>query len=300
MLFANIYDNINDILDESDELLRYYYYQNKNLLYKLPNVGSLPKYYQEYKPDNSPVSIADIECEKLIRSRLNELYPEYKIYGEEIENTNHKLSSNNKELSQFEWLIDPIDGTSSFITGKPLFVTMIALCANGKPIFGAISAPATQERWLGDVDAKKALYMAKIDQNQEVFPLAFSETAPNNGKPSLSESILATTSPHYFSREEKPKFDKLSTKCKNTIYGGDGYNYAMLASGKIDLIAEAQLKAYDIMAAIAIINAAGGKCSDWNGDEINFSGNINQKLNIIASLQHNLHYEALELLTKSA
>lgn len=188
----------------------------------------------ESKPDKSLVTAIDRKVEETLRAIIHKIHPDHGFIGEETGSTN--------ENAEYVWVIDPIDGTSSFVAGRPLFTTLIALLHHGKPILGIIDQPILRERWIGD-----------------------GKTASLNGQPirtrkaaSLSDCILATTSPDLFSVEGKKFFDSIYAQTKQTLYGGDAYNYALLASGYVDIVIEEGLKPHDYLALIPIIEGAGG------------------------------------------
>ncbi|MFO1241917.1 MAG: histidinol-phosphatase [Rickettsiales bacterium] len=224
------------------------------------------KYYRQpipvdLKSDNSPVTKADQEAEKAMHRLIHKHFPQHGIIGEEYGVQN--------EGAKYVWVLDPIDGTASFIAGRPIFVTLIALLHKGKPILGIIDQPITKERWYGD--GKIATLNSK--------PIHVRECS------CLEDAVLATTGPQYFTPEGKTFFDSVSAKVRRTVYGGDGYNYAMLASGHIDVVIEEGLKLHDVMALIPIIEGAGGKITDWKGNDIAYG----QKSYSICATGHALH-----------
>ena len=156
------------------------------------------------------------------------------------------------------WVLDPIDGTTSFVAGRPIFGTLIALMIDGWPVLGVIDQCIGQERWVGVVGQ----------------PTLF------NGQPArtrtckeLKEAVLGTTSPHAFSEHEAEHFLSLAQKVaqRRIIYGGDCYNYGLVASGHVDLVVEAGLKLHDLAALAPIIEGAGGTMCDWQGHPLSAS-----------------------------
>ncbi len=144
----------------------------------------------------------------------------------------------------------PIDGTRSFIAGRPIFGTLIALMQDGWPMIGIIDQPVSGERWIGAVGLPTTL----------------------NGKPvttrrcrDLDQAILATTGPQYFAGHKGEHFAMLAGQCRDTVWGGDCYNYALLASGHVDIVVEAGLKLHDIAALVPVVEGAGGRMCDWSG-----------------------------------
>ncbi|XP_058091974.1 bifunctional phosphatase IMPL2, chloroplastic isoform X2 [Magnolia sinica] len=173
------------------------------------------------KDDLSPVTIADRAAEESMSSIILENFPSHAIYGEEN-------GWRCKEKSaEYVWVLDPIDGTKSFITGKPLFGTLIALLYKGKPIVGIIDQPILRERWIGMSGRRTTL------NGQEVSTRTCSK---------LSQAYLYTTSPHLFSGDAEEAFARVRSKVKVPLYGCDCYAYALLASGYVDLVIESGLK----------------------------------------------------------
>lgn len=210
----------------------------------------LRQYYRsdfgvERKADDSPVTIADREAEAAMRALIQEHYPTYGVLGEEEEYTH--------EDAEWCWTLDPIDGTVSFIAGRPLFGTLIGLTHKGKPVLGVIDQPITGDRWVGGQD-----YPATL-----------------NGKPvkvrdckDIEEAVIATSGPHYFSPVAQVAYMNLADNAGYQIYGGDCYNYGLIASGNVDLVVEAGLQPHDYIPLVAIIEAAGGVCIDWDGEPV--------------------------------
>lgn len=225
----------NKLADSSGSVIRKYY----------RNFGSI-----DAKGDASPVTIADREAEQAIRQLIKQQYPEHGIQGEEfgVENENVKL----------RWVIDPIDGTTSFMIGRPTFGTLIALTFEGKPIIGIIDQPINGERWVG-VKGEVTTFNGK-----EISV---------RGCDFLSEAIIATTGPNYFNQEKLVRFNNIAGKARYTVYGGDCYSYALLAMGMVDAVVESGLKPHDFMALKVVVEGAGGVSSDWNGRELDINSN---------------------------
>lgn len=201
----------------------------------------------ETKGDASPVTEADRAAELAMRELLGSECPDDAISGEEFGQTSGR--------NERQWVLDPIDGTVSFMAGRPIFGTLIALVEDGWPVLGVIDQPITKERWIGAASRETLL----------------------NGKPvrvrhcrALEDAVIATTGPHYFSDEEGARFMSLAAKTahKRMVFGGDCYNYAMLASGHVDVVCEAGLKFHDIAALVPIVEGAGGMMCDWRGDPL--------------------------------
>ncbi len=194
------------------------------------------------KADLSPVTIADRACEQAMRAAINRAFPDHGIIGEEF--------GRERADAEFVWVLDPIDGTKSFITGKPLFGTLIALTQAGKPIVGVIDMPALDERWWAADD----------------------RTTVMNGRPvkaracgALGEAMLYATSPHMFRGADAIAFDRLTGAVRHPLYGADCYAYALLAGGWSDIVVEASLHPYDFCACVPVVEGAGGVMTDWQG-----------------------------------
>lgn len=224
----------------------------------------------EAKADASPVTIADRDAEAVIRTLIEKEFPSHGIVGEEFGTA--------RDDAEYVWVIDPIDGTKAFITGKPLFGTLIAVERRGTPLLGLIDMPILDERWLGATGR----------------PTTF------NGKPAkarrcraLSDALLATTSPDLFAGAEAAAFGRVRTEASSCHYGGDCYNYALLASGFLDLVIEAGLKSYDFMALAPVITEAGGIITDWQGRSLGRSSDGR----VIAAGDPSVHAAALARLS---
>ena len=196
----------------------------------------------EDKADLSPVTVADREAEAAMRRAISERFPDHGILGEEY--------GPERADAALVWVLDPIDGTKSFITGKPLFGTLIALAEAGRPVLGVIDMPALGERFVGH-EGGAALFNGKPIRTRAC------------GK--LAAAHLHATSPSMFAGADEARFAALARRVKHPIFGGDCHNYALLAAGWTDLVVEAQLKPYDYCAPAALIAAAGGVASDWQG-----------------------------------
>lgn len=202
----------------------------------------------EAKDDLSPVTEADRAAETAMRRLLDAEAPRDGIIGEEF-------GAERPDASR-QWVLDPIDGTVSFMAGRPIFGTLIALLQDDWPLLGIIDQPVSGERWVG----------------------AMGEPTLFNGRPattrpcrSLADAVLATTGPQYFSDHDGEHFMALAaqTSHKRMVFGGDCYNYGLLSSGHIDLVVEAGLKLYDYAALVPVVEGAGGTMCDWNGEPLN-------------------------------
>ncbi|MGC9270500.1 inositol monophosphatase family protein [Acidiphilium sp.] len=197
------------------------------------------------KPDDSPVTLADQGAEAAIRSIFKEQTPDFGMIGEEM---------GGSASGRYTWVVDPIDGTRAFITGRPIFATLIALLDDGVPILGLIDQPITGERWLA---------------HEGVLHFTGRHGGPGTRRiAGLADAELSCTSPDMFPPALYPRFRSLATACRRVTYGGDAYGYGLLALGQIDIIAEAGLKPWDWAALVPVIQAAGGSVTDWNGETL--------------------------------
>ncbi|MDG2002825.1 MAG: histidinol-phosphatase [Novosphingobium sp.] len=201
----------------------------------------------ERKDDASPVTIADREAEEAMRRILKAEVPRDAVIGEEF--------GDEQGTTGRSWVLDPIDGTVSFICGRPIFGTLIALVVDGFPVLGVIDQPILGERWVG----------------ASTRPTTF------NGEPvrtrscrELSAAVLATTGPHYFDDHDGGHFMALAaqTDHRRMMMGGDCYNYGLVASGHVDVVCEAGLNLHDWAALVPVVEGAGGIMCDWNGDPL--------------------------------
>ncbi|KAL8143664.1 hypothetical protein V2J09_016696 [Rumex salicifolius] len=230
------------------------------------------------KDDMSPVTIADRSAEEAMVSIILENFPSHAIFGEE---NGWRCE---QDSSDYVWVLDPIDGTKSFITGKPLFGTLIALLYKGKPILGIIDQPILRERWLGISGRRTTLN---------------GEEVATRSCESLSQAYLYTTSPHLFSGDAEEAFIRVRKTVKVPLYGCDCYAYALLASGFVDLVVESGLKPYDFLALVPVIEGAGGVITDWKGQELHWEASPQSQatsFNVAASGDRIVHQQALEAL----
>ena len=201
----------------------------------------------ERKEDATPVTLADREAEEAMRKILKAEVPRDGVTGEEF--------GAEEGTSGRQWVVDPIDGTAAFLAGKPSFGTLIALVEGGFPLLGIIDQPILKERWLGVTGQ----------------PTTFNGVpARTRACKELSGAVLATTGPHYFNEHDGAHFMALAARTdhRRMVMGGDCYNYAMLASGHIDVVCEAELKLHDFAALVPVVEGAGGMMCDWNGEPL--------------------------------
>ncbi len=197
----------------------------------------------DLKSDASPVTIADRSAELAMRGVLSQRFPDHTISGEEFGDLNPG--------QRYRWVLDPIDGTRAFITGRPQFGTLIALLDGSTPILGVIDQPITRERWIGAA-GRKTIFHGE-------FGVAGCRPCPT-----LSHAELSCTSPQVHAADA-PRWEKLRSNVRRTSYGGDCYAYGLLALGQIDIIAEATMQIWDWAALVPVIEGAGGSITDWNG-----------------------------------
>lgn len=261
--FDSFADIGNKLADASGEVIRQYFRKSFDIL---------------EKEDLSPVTIADQKAEESMVSIILENFPTHAIFGEE---NGWRCK---EDSADYVWVLDPIDGTKSFITGKPLFGTLIALLHKGKPILGIIDQPVLRERWIGISGMKTTL------NGQEV-------SSRNCAK--LSQAYLYTTSPHLFIGDAEEAFTRVRNKVKVPLYGCDCYAYALLASGHVDLVVESGLKPYDFLSLIPVIEGAGGVITDWKGDQLSWEACSDSRapsFNVVAAGDKKVHQQALDSL----
>lgn len=205
----------------------------------------------EIKEDRSPVTRADREAEAAMRRILDAERSGDGIVGEEY--------GVKEGVTGRRWILDPIDGTRSFTVGRAIFGTLIALVEDGWPLIGVIDQPVQRERWVGAAGR----------------PTLFNG-APTRTRtcPQVEGAVIATTSPHLFAEGDVPHFLSLVAKVsggsprQGPVYGGDCYNYGLVASGQIDIVCESGLQLYDFAALVPVVEGAGGRMCDWNGDPL--------------------------------
>jgi myo-inositol-1(or 4)-monophosphatase len=194
-----------------------------------------------------PVTDADREAERVMRELIRNRYPDHGLTGEEW--------PGEPADGPFSWSLDPIDGTRSFICQLPNWVTLAALLEHGRPILGLIDAPCLDELYIGSGD--EALLISRGERSR----LCTSDCT------ALAEARLSTTDPFLFEGDEAHSFNRLRQSVRTTRYGHDGFAYARLAAGSIDLVIENGLKPHDYNALIPVVRAAGGTIGDWRGGE---------------------------------
>jgi inositol-phosphate phosphatase/L-galactose 1-phosphate phosphatase/histidinol-phosphatase len=223
------------------------------------------------KPDLSPVTIADRAAETAMRRLIARHFPEHGIFGEEF--------GREREDALFTWVLDPIDGTKSFISGVPLFGTLIALAYQGRPILGIIDQPISRERWIGAAGRPTTFNGAPVRTRQ---------------CPLLAAATVFSTSPDMFKGDDAAAHARVASAAKLVRFGADCYAYGLLALGSIDLVVEASLKPYDFSAMLPIVEGAGGVASDWRGAPLTLASDGR----VLAAGDRRAHLEALALLAR--
>ncbi len=221
------------------------------------------------KPDQTPVTIADREAEAAMRRMIADVFPDHGIIGEE--------EGPVRADAEWVWTLDPVDGTKAFISGKPLFGTLIGLARRGRPQLGIIDQPVLNERWVGIAGRPTTFNGAR---------------AATRACPDLRHAALNATTPEMFTGGDAVRFVRLSGAVKLTMYGGDCYAYALLACGFIDLVVEAGLKVYDYFPLVPVIEGAGGVITDWQGKPLG----LDSGARVIAAGDAAAHAAALKAL----
>ena len=224
-----------------------------------------------------PVTAADRGAEQVIRAAIKQRFPQHGIVGEEF-------GAENAD-ADYVWVLDPIDGTKSFISGLPTWGTLIGLTHKGRPVYGMMHQPFTRERYFGD---GKSAHWRGLDADLRMIERRI-RTRPCD---SLAAATIMTTSPLLLTEAQRIKYSHVETQTRLHRYGGDCYAYCMLASGHADLVIEAGLKPYDIVALIPVIEGAGGLVTTWDGGDAAGGGAI------IAAGDRHVHAAALRLLAE--
>lgn len=199
----------------------------------------------EQKADHSPVTRADRAAELAMRDVLARHFPDHGLFGEEL--------GHERPEARFCWVLDPIDGTRAFITGRPIFGTLVALLDASRPVLGLIDQPVTGERWIG------------VAGSPTRFHGPFGGHAGCRRCAAIALAEISSTSPEMFSAEESARLARLQSACRRISWGGDCYAYGLLALGMIDIVAESSLKPWDWAALVPIVEGAGGRITDWQG-----------------------------------
>ena len=214
-----------------------------------------------------PVTEADREAERAMRALIRSRFPDHGVTGEEW--------PDEPANGPFSWSLDPVDGPRSFICQLPNWVTLAALLQSGHPVLGLIDAPCLDELYVGSGD--QAWLISRGGRRR----------LRTSGCTALAEARLSTTDPFLFEGDAAQTFDELRQSVRTTRYGHDGYGYARLAAGSIDLVIESGLKPHDYNALIPVVRAAGGTIGDWRGGEELVTGKV------IAAASKELYEEAV-------
>jgi histidinol phosphatase-like enzyme (inositol monophosphatase family) len=227
----------------------------------------------QHKPDDTPVTLADREAEAKLRAIVADRYPDHGVIGEE--------TGSDRPEAEYVWVLDPIDGTRKFITGNPLFGTLIALLHEGRPILGLIDMPILGERWTGATGRATCFEDRRGVREIRVRPCA-----------DLADAVLTATTPHMFDEAEFPAFERVRRAARFVLYGGDCFAYGALAGGHLDLVVEADMDPYDFLALVPVVAGAGGVITDWRGGALG----LETDRRLIAAGDRRVHAAALELL----
>jgi len=232
-----------------------------------------------------PVTEADRAAEAAMRRLIGQTFPAHGIIGEEY--------GSDRPDAEYVWVLDPIDGTKSFISGMPTWGTLIGLMHRGRPVYGMMAQPFTRERFYGDGKRSRLRTLAATrgDLPPSDWATRSLHTRPC---PTLSEASLFTTSPMLIRDEsDREAYRRVESKVRLPRYGGDCYSYCALAAGFVDLVIETNLKPHDVVALAPIIEGAGGVLATWDGDDPTKGGRI------LAAGDRRVYDEALRLLQLS-
>ncbi|WP_373086834.1 histidinol-phosphatase [Sneathiella sp.] len=221
------------------------------------------------KDDNSPVTIADQNAEAAMRRLIEEKYPAHGIFGEEHGEV--------RTDAEYVWVLDPIDGTLSFISGSPTFGCLISLTRNGIPILGVLDQVISNERWIG-ANGQTTLNNAVIS---------------TRNCSSLDQATLFSWGAELMEGAHSERFKRLYGAIKRKRFGYDCYAYGLMALGFVDIIADCDMKPYDYCALVPIIENAGGKITTWSGDPLTLT---NPGL-VLAAGNAELHRQAVEIMS---
>ena len=223
------------------------------------------------KNDMSPVTIADRNAELVMRELIEEAFPDHGIFGEEHGQV--------RTDAEYVWVLDPIDGTHSFISGLPTFAILIGLTRNGMPVMGIMDQPISGERWVG-ANGKTEFNGKPIQSNADVT--------------SISDSSLFSWGIELLGSERGANYKNLMNAVSRKRFGYDSYAYGSLALGFVDIVADFDMKPFDYCALVPIIENAGGVISDWDGNALT----LNTPGYVLASANPTLHKQALKLLSE--
>ena len=231
----------------------------------------LTSFNVEKKIDGSFVTNVDKEIESLFIKKLEDNFNQHGLIGEEFGNKNSN--------AKYVWVLDPLDGTHSFISGKPLFGTLISCLKDSKPILGVIDIPILNQRWMGGYNLGVYFNDKKCKKSQV--------------QKNFSDTIVTSTSMLMFKESDQKKVQKIYSNARFPVFGTDCYAYGLLISGKVDLIVEANMKPWDYLAQASLIKEVGGFISDWNGKNLDLKSNGK----VIASMDKNHHKKLINFLS---
>ncbi len=223
----------------------------------------------ESKADASPVTVADRGAEAAMRKAIEQAYPDHGIYGEEYGHA--------RPEAPWQWILDPIDGTKSFVTGLPIFGTLIALTYEGRPLLGVIDQPIMRDRWIG-AEGHGTTYNGVA-------------TKANSGT-ALADAALLTTYVDGFTDSEAAAFTTLRKSCRLNRMSGDCIAYALISSGFADIVLDGKVQPYDYAALIPVIEGAGGIVTDWEGRRLD----TRNPARVLAAANAGLHDAAKAIL----
>lgn len=222
-----------------------------------------------------PVTEADRAAETAMRRLILSTFPAHGIVGEEFDD--------HQPDAEYVWVLDPIDGTKSFISGFPNWGVLVALEHNGVPVYGVMHQPFTREKFFGD--NVRATWSGRNPHGTEVMHQLRSRPCAT-----VADATVMTTSPLLMAPDERARFERLAADAKLARFGGDCYSYCMVAAGHVDLVVESGLQPYDIAALIPIVKGAGGIVTTWTGGDAANGGAI------VAAGDPRLHEAALKAL----
>jgi myo-inositol-1(or 4)-monophosphatase len=221
------------------------------------------------KADGSPVTVADRETERVIRELLSRSYPRHAILGEE-----HGWTASDQP---YTWVVDPIDGTKSYLAGVPTFGMLLALLYDGAPLLGIVDIPALDERWCGVVGQPTTM----------------------NGQPvktssctAVAQAVLTIISPDKLEGDERPAVERLGRMARVRRYSSDGYSHPLLASGYLDMVVAVGQGPFDYLSVVPVVEGAGGCITDWGGKPLG----LDSDGRILVTATPALHREALRIL----
>jgi len=251
---------VNDVADAAGDALRPFFRTSLSIEDKSHGRGF------------DPVTAADRAAESAMRALIHKHFPTHGVVGEEF--------PDERADAEYVWVLDPIDGTKSFISGMPAWGTLIGLLRSGDPVYGMMHQPFIRERFFGD--GKSARYRGPAGERM----LATRPCAE------VRDAMVYTTSPRLMNDADRKAFGRVEEAAKLSRYGGDCYAYCMVAAGHIDLVIETEIKPHDIAALIPIITGAGGVVTTWEGERADRGGRI------LAAGDKRVHAEAMKLLAK--